>query len=265
MAVQSHYFSVGPIVPWAESGVGAVATQSLGDAGYGPRGSTLMRAGATARRGARGELAADAARGTARWRWSTRPGTSPRTPANLHPRGRPRHRRRLQRAGQHDGARDGLAGDGEGLRGGAAAISPSAARGARGGRARGRRHPRAPVGRDPGRAGREASGQPWNDRLVRPARRGPPRAARRAAAPGATAPRLRAAFRARAPTSRRATGRSSSTSGRRVRLANAGQVERARERSSRGSPEATRAGASSRAGSFRSGCCRRRSPRSSGV
>src|SRR5207247_2279795 len=29
VAVQSHYFSVGPIVPWAESGVGAVATQSL--------------------------------------------------------------------------------------------------------------------------------------------------------------------------------------------------------------------------------------------
>ena len=29
VAVQSHYFSVGPIVPWARAGVGAVATQSL--------------------------------------------------------------------------------------------------------------------------------------------------------------------------------------------------------------------------------------------
>ncbi|MFN2382813.1 MAG: DUF1028 domain-containing protein, partial [Gemmatimonadota bacterium] len=28
VAVQSHWFSVGPIVPWAEAGVGAVATQS---------------------------------------------------------------------------------------------------------------------------------------------------------------------------------------------------------------------------------------------
>jgi hypothetical protein len=28
VAVQSHWFSVGPTVPWAEAGVGAVATQS---------------------------------------------------------------------------------------------------------------------------------------------------------------------------------------------------------------------------------------------
>ena len=27
VAVQSHYFSVGPVVPWAEAGVGAIATQ----------------------------------------------------------------------------------------------------------------------------------------------------------------------------------------------------------------------------------------------
>ncbi len=31
VAVQSHWFSVGPIVPWARPGVGAVATQSIGD------------------------------------------------------------------------------------------------------------------------------------------------------------------------------------------------------------------------------------------
>src|SRR5688572_29463163 len=48
VAVQSHYFSVGPIVPWAESGVGAVATQSLVLVDYGPRGLDLMRAGLTA-------------------------------------------------------------------------------------------------------------------------------------------------------------------------------------------------------------------------
>src|SRR2546425_4067359 len=45
VAVQSHYFSVGPIVPWAEAGVGAVATQSLVLVDYGPRGLDLMRAG----------------------------------------------------------------------------------------------------------------------------------------------------------------------------------------------------------------------------
>src|SRR5881296_466850 len=48
VAVQSHYFSVGPIVPWAEAGVGAVATQSLVLVDYGPRGLDLMRAGLTA-------------------------------------------------------------------------------------------------------------------------------------------------------------------------------------------------------------------------
>ena len=47
-AVQSHYFSVGPVVPWAEAGVGAVCTQSLVDVSYGPRGLDLMRAGKNA-------------------------------------------------------------------------------------------------------------------------------------------------------------------------------------------------------------------------
>src|SRR5947207_9917658 len=48
VAVQSHYFSVGPIVPWAEAGVGAVATQSLVLVDYGPKGLDLMRQGLTA-------------------------------------------------------------------------------------------------------------------------------------------------------------------------------------------------------------------------
>lgn len=55
VAVQSHFFSVGPIVPWAEPGVGAVATQSLVEVSYGPRGLELMRAGRSAA-GALGEL-----------------------------------------------------------------------------------------------------------------------------------------------------------------------------------------------------------------
>ena len=48
VAVQSHYFSVGPIVPWARPGVGAVATQSMVRADYGPRGLDLMGAGMAA-------------------------------------------------------------------------------------------------------------------------------------------------------------------------------------------------------------------------
>jgi uncharacterized Ntn-hydrolase superfamily protein len=45
VAVQSHWFSVGPIVPWIESGVGAIATQSFVEVSYGPLGLELMRAG----------------------------------------------------------------------------------------------------------------------------------------------------------------------------------------------------------------------------
>jgi uncharacterized Ntn-hydrolase superfamily protein len=48
VAVQSHWFSVGPIVPWAEAGVGAVATQSFVDPSYGKNGLELMRAGKSA-------------------------------------------------------------------------------------------------------------------------------------------------------------------------------------------------------------------------
>jgi len=48
VAVQSHYFSVGSIVTWAEAGVGAVATQSLVKVDYGPEGLDLMREGVAA-------------------------------------------------------------------------------------------------------------------------------------------------------------------------------------------------------------------------
>jgi uncharacterized Ntn-hydrolase superfamily protein len=48
VAVQSHWFSVGPIVPWAEAGVGAVATQSFVDPSYGKLGLDLMRSGKSA-------------------------------------------------------------------------------------------------------------------------------------------------------------------------------------------------------------------------
>jgi len=48
VAVQSHWFSVGSVVPFAEAGVGAVATQSFVDPRYGPLGLELMRYGRAA-------------------------------------------------------------------------------------------------------------------------------------------------------------------------------------------------------------------------
>jgi uncharacterized Ntn-hydrolase superfamily protein len=48
VAVQSHWFSVGSLVVWAEPGIGAVATQSFVDPDYGPLGLQLMRAGKSA-------------------------------------------------------------------------------------------------------------------------------------------------------------------------------------------------------------------------
>lgn len=62
VAVQSHWFSVGASVPWAEPGVGAVATQSFVDPSYGPLGLEMMRAGRSAPDALAGLLAADTER-----------------------------------------------------------------------------------------------------------------------------------------------------------------------------------------------------------
>jgi uncharacterized Ntn-hydrolase superfamily protein len=59
VAVQSHWFSVGTVVSWAEAGVGAVATQSLAEVNYGPLGLDLMRAGKTAQQALTSLLAGD--------------------------------------------------------------------------------------------------------------------------------------------------------------------------------------------------------------
>ena len=62
VAVQSHWFSVGSNVSWAEAGVGAVATQSFIDPAYGPLGLQLMRAGRAAPDTLKALLAGDAQR-----------------------------------------------------------------------------------------------------------------------------------------------------------------------------------------------------------
>jgi len=48
VATQSKFLAVGSIVPWAEPGVGAVATQAYANPRYGPEGLALLRGGATA-------------------------------------------------------------------------------------------------------------------------------------------------------------------------------------------------------------------------
>lgn len=60
VAVQSHWFSVGQVVPWAEAGVGAVATQSFVEPAYGPLGLELMRAGRTAPQALKALVSTDA-------------------------------------------------------------------------------------------------------------------------------------------------------------------------------------------------------------
>ncbi len=59
VAVQSHWFSVGSVVTWAEAGVGAVATQSFVEVSYGPLGLELMRAGKSAPEALKALLAVD--------------------------------------------------------------------------------------------------------------------------------------------------------------------------------------------------------------
>ena len=61
VAVQSHWFNVGPLVPWVEAGVGAIATQSFVDPSYGKLGLDLMRAGRSAPDALKALIAGDAA------------------------------------------------------------------------------------------------------------------------------------------------------------------------------------------------------------
>ena len=59
VAVQSHYFQVGPVVPWALAGVGAVATQSMVNVSFGPLGLDYLKAGYTAGQALKALLAGD--------------------------------------------------------------------------------------------------------------------------------------------------------------------------------------------------------------
>lgn len=62
VAVQSHWFAVGSVVPWAEAGVGAVATQSFANPAFGPGGLQLLRQGHSSAEVVRALTAADEGR-----------------------------------------------------------------------------------------------------------------------------------------------------------------------------------------------------------
>jgi uncharacterized Ntn-hydrolase superfamily protein len=59
VAVQSHWFSVGSVVTWAEAGVGVVATQAFVEVSYGPLGLALMKGGKTPQQALKSLLATD--------------------------------------------------------------------------------------------------------------------------------------------------------------------------------------------------------------
>lgn len=59
VAVQSKFFAVGSVVPWAQAGVGAIATQSYANVSYGPEGLERLTKGQTARETVKALTSAD--------------------------------------------------------------------------------------------------------------------------------------------------------------------------------------------------------------
>lgn len=59
VAVQSHWFAIGSLVPWGKAGVGVVATQSFIDTRYGTSGIKLMEEGWSAKQALQAIKAAD--------------------------------------------------------------------------------------------------------------------------------------------------------------------------------------------------------------
>lgn len=62
VAVQSKFLAVGAVVPWAQAGAGAIATQSYANTSYGPEGLRLLAAGMSAEEALARLVAADEGR-----------------------------------------------------------------------------------------------------------------------------------------------------------------------------------------------------------
>ena len=118
VAVQSHYFSVGSVVSWAEPGVGVVATQSFLNLAYGPEGLGLMRGGKSAPEVLAELVARDPEQDLRQVAMVDVAGRSAAHTGAVHRSGGPPGWRRLLGAGQHHGRRRRVAGDGSRLRGG---------------------------------------------------------------------------------------------------------------------------------------------------
>ena len=64
IAVQSKFFAVGSVVPWAEVGVGAIATQSWANTTFGPNGLKFLKSGLSAEQTLERLVAEDSGRAT---------------------------------------------------------------------------------------------------------------------------------------------------------------------------------------------------------
>ncbi|MXV81961.1 DUF1028 domain-containing protein [Candidatus Poribacteria bacterium] len=64
IAVQSKFFAVGSVVPWAAAGVGAIATQSWANTTFGPNGLKLLKSGLSAEQTLARLIAEDPGRAT---------------------------------------------------------------------------------------------------------------------------------------------------------------------------------------------------------
>ena len=116
VAVQSHYFSVGSVVTWAEAGVGAVATQALADPAYGKLGLDLMRAGKSAPDTLAGLVASDPMQAVRQVAMVDAQGqVAAHTGSIRDCRSGAYRRRRIFRAGQHDAQEHGVACNGGGV------------------------------------------------------------------------------------------------------------------------------------------------------
>ena len=201
VATQSKFLAVGSVVPWAEPGVGAVATQAYANPRYGPDGLALLRDGASAEDVGRGaDRRPTTAASTARSASSTPSGGSATfTGSECFDWAGGRTGPVLRRAGQHPrrrgdgrGARDDVHRDGRTAARRAAARVPCRGAGGR------RRPPRPAVGGAARRRARRRLRGPER-RARRPARRRP-RAARRGARAAVRQPSTCSSARHRART-----------------------------------------------------------------
>lgn len=64
IAVQSKFFAVGSVVPWAAAGVGAIATQSWANTTFGPNGLKFLKSGLSAEQTLERLIAEDSGRAT---------------------------------------------------------------------------------------------------------------------------------------------------------------------------------------------------------